>query len=336
MEISTFEKQELDRQADQIERVLSGFSIPARIEGGRISSTGVSYQLAPLAEPIASQIEGSSNSLAEAIGVPDVRILREAEGISIDIPRVHDASLRLLPLLEVVGELPPMNVLLGLAADGRPFVQAFSQPSSWHFMVTGPQGYGKSEVLRTTLICLCMGHSPNELQVAGIDLSGRELGVLEAMPHAVTDLASDQGSAQDLLISIAQEVDQRIRFKIRKPEFVLFVDELDNLMNVNSVQINSTIELILKHGASTGVHLFAGARSDIDQEGLNLFPRQKTVWATVETSGVGDKVPGLFQVFTKSIHKKKQVEVAWLPASDLDTGVREIQFRWGDGYFGFA
>lgn len=333
MEFSTFERRELDQRADEIERALSELSLPARVAGGRIRADGVCYQLAPLDEPLASQIERVSRRLAIAIGEPELRVLREPEGIAIDVPQDVDRSLRLLPLQRVVGELPPLTALLGLAGDGRPFAQSFSQPNCWHLLVEGPQGSGKSEALRTILMSFARRHHPIDLHLAGIDIGGRELAVIEALPHNIARLASDGNRACDLLRMIAKELEERVRLKLREPELVLLIDELESLGPSLSPNAKQALAFILQHGDSAGVHVFVGSQHDHHRQTFAVMPQGKTVHAV---SSFGGAEPGVFDLSGGNSRRAERVEMAWLPTSDLDEAIGAIQIAWSDRFPGNA
>lgn len=111
-------------------------------------------------------------TLSEALGVPvqvqaveEVRadlsgrdgILearRQPGGFVVTIPRNDTFRVRLSDLLRKLRNVPPATALLGIAADGAPLLLRLPSLEVRHVLVTGPEGCGKSALLRTMALSL--------------------------------------------------------------------------------------------------------------------------------------------------------------------------------------
>src|SRR3972149_3825812 len=123
----------------------------------------------------------------------------QGRGLPLKVQHPSRENLRLLPRLDLLGEWPPLHLALGMGVDGRPLVIDIASPSSWHLLAAGEAASGKSELLRSALIALALGTAPLEGRWLGLDLSGRQLALLEAVPHALCELACEPRFADELL-----------------------------------------------------------------------------------------------------------------------------------------
>jgi hypothetical protein len=99
--------------------------------------------------------------------------------------------------------------------------------------------------------------------------------------------------------------------------------------------VNKAFASILQHGKAAGVHIFAGQSDQANQIDPAGSLREKAVRAVPSSFlEAGEIDPGVFDVSTSSGRKAERVEMAWLPTSDLDAVVRDIQFAWNDEYQG--
>lgn len=327
MEGAFYRQAFLDRQADRIEAKLNALSVPARVEGGVVKEDRVRYHLTPAVGTRKDELMRVADRFADGIGVGDLRVEQTAEGFTVDVPFQRASGLRLLPLLHTMGSLDAMSAAIGMTEGGRPLVLDFSQPQTWHMLAAAPAGAGKSELLRTMLVSLALTTRDSQVRFLGIDLSGRELTLLEALPHALTDLATGPEHAAELLVWLSEETDRRVMASFNQPNLMLFIDDLDDLLHALGSESVQTVEHILTASAEAGVHLVAAQSALRDARIERLFSRLAVVRAHAPVTGHGEgQRAGLFRFETRRFNRT--VEVAWLSLRDLDTAVRLAQRGW--------
>lgn len=327
MERAFYRQAFLDRQADQIEATLSALAVPARVEGGVVKEDRVQYHLAPALGTQKEDLLRVADRFADGIGVEDLHVDQAAERLTVDVPFQRAAGLRLLPLLHAMGSLEPMSAAIGMTEDGQPLVLDFNLPATWHVLASAPAGAGKSELLRTIIVSLALTTRNSQVRFMGIDLSGRELSLLDALPHALTDLATSPEYAAELLVWLSEEVDRRVMASFDRPHLMLFIDDLVDLLHALGSESVQTIEHILARGAEAGVHLVATRPALRDPLTEKLFKAQPVVRAHAPVGSDAEKHPaGLFRFETRRFNRL--VEVAWLSLRDLDTAVRLARSGW--------
>src|SRR3990172_9278275 len=222
MSVTPHDRADFEQEADSIERVLAALSLPIRVRGGQIREGRVRFLLS-------EQASGMRRALRGALGAPQVGLEQQGPGLALEVQQPSRENLRLLPLLDLLGELPPLHLALGMGVDGRPLVIDIASPSSWHLLATGEAGIGKSELLRSALIALALGTAPLEARILGIDLTGRELAPLEAVPHALCELACEPRFADELLDWAVAQLRERGASDRPQPHLVLWLDDLGSL-----------------------------------------------------------------------------------------------------------
>lgn len=309
----------LDRQADQIERALTALALPVRVNGGQVREGRVRYHLTPVGATRAEAVEERRGEVAHALGAAEVHVARETGGLSLEIPTTVDADLRLLPLMQALGDLQPRTAVLGMTADGHPLTWSLDAALPRHLLAHGPAGSGKSELLRSLLLSLALSSRPSQLQVLGVDLAGRELSCLEALPHALTDLATDAAFVLELLSWLAEEGERRAASRAAEPRLVLLVDGYERMPADGRPRIDEALRRCLRLGEGAGVHVLLAARewpalvSDAGWEGLCVAE--------------GGGTPGRFAMGAAAQHM--EVTVAWLPARELGRAVALARERPG-------
>jgi DNA segregation ATPase FtsK/SpoIIIE, S-DNA-T family len=110
-----------------------------------------------------------------------------------------------------------MRAVAGLVDDPyeaqlRPLVVDLSRG---HGVIFGASGWGKTTFLRSVILSLAATHSPDEFHAHVIDLGGRNLEVLAALPHVGTVIMPDERGyeerVQQLLRELNDIVDHRKR-----------------------------------------------------------------------------------------------------------------------------
>jgi S-DNA-T family DNA segregation ATPase FtsK/SpoIIIE len=79
-----------------------------------------------------------------------------------------------------------------------------------HVAVFGASGWGKTTFLRTLTVSLAASHSPNDLHIYLLDLGGRNLGVLENLPHVGSVIIPDAEGYEERVEQLLRELDDII------------------------------------------------------------------------------------------------------------------------------
>lgn len=309
----------LNRQADQIERALFRLNMPARVDGGYIEKDHIRYLVTPsLGIPLESYLD-QAPEVAQEIGVEDVRFARERRGVAIEVPYEQGMGVRLLPLMESLTELEPFMAVLGLTVEGSPLLLDFNMSTTWHLLA---QGGGASEFLRSILLSLALTSSPRDAGFLGIDLGGRELVVIEALPHSVKDLATNADYARANLQWLYEEVEVRLQNTIDFPHLFLFVDGIDELLQMDDDHL---LHYVLQHGKFSGVHVIGASRTMSGSVVRNFAKSEGIVLADSPPadSGLHSESSGRFSLRAEG--NEDEIDFAWLSARDLDTAVHLIR-----------
>jgi hypothetical protein len=241
-------------------------------------------------------------------------------GFALEIEAPGQTDLRLLPQMVAMGNLPPLTAILGMSESGQPLTYSPTQAGFDRLIVTGEEGSGKSELLRTLLVSLTLTSRPSQIQIMGIDLSGRELTFLEGLPHALTDVACAAEYASELIDWLEVEMERRLRSGGEQPALLLVVDGFDELPG----QLRRRVGRIMRRLAQTpppGLHVvISGSETGFAMDGFS-HADERQCWVTLgKTNGschirLGDE--------------RHLATVAWLPARDLAAAVELIQCRPG-------
>ncbi|MGD2251524.1 MAG: FtsK/SpoIIIE domain-containing protein [Anaerolineales bacterium] len=327
MQAELGERALLDRQANQIEHVLAGMEMPVRVEGGRVSREAVRYHVTPMAGTDERGVASAAGRIAQAIGVREVRVSALPGGISVEVPVQAERELRLLPLLHAFGRLDPLSALVGMGSRGRPLLINLSKADTRHLLIEGIEGSGKSELLRTILLSLALTSRRSQMQVLGVDIGGQQLAVLEALPHALTDLAIDVQFARQLVIWLEEESARRVENGICKPDLVLIMDDMAWLETRSGSRALSALGKIAADGDRSCVHLLAAARSEVLTGLRSLTRAPGVVRAVSRTRGkAGMPRPGLFEF--NSLRGRTTATTAWLSAKDLQIAADLASSGW--------
>ena len=324
MHASTLDMEWLNSSADRIERTLQRLSLPARIDGGDVGSESVCFHLVPLDGLNGNHVAQAAQEIAKAVGVAEVQVSVQSAGLTIDVPLKQERTLRLLPLIGALAELEPLTTVVGMSDQGRPLMLDLKQQDSWHLWIEGPAASGKSELLRTLVISLALGSRPSHLKLLGIDVSGHELGIIEALPHALTRLATTARRAFEMINWLEKEIERRLRKGIQQPSIVLVVDDLAWMDMRPSRGLTGSFRRALSQAARAGVHVVATSRPD----------RSSPIRRTLSTSGAtkaasmarGDQDVGWFE-FQSARGSHRRARIAWLSAADLQIAVARASRR---------
>jgi hypothetical protein len=233
----------------------------------------------------------------------------------------NTAPTRLMPLLSSLESRPPMTTIVGTDRRGAPLVLNLLSDCTWHVSVEGVRGAARSEWLRCALAGLVLGCRPSELQLLGIDLTGGQLAFIEALPHALTDVAFRPDDAIDLLSWLRDEADRRQTRSQCKPHIILAVDDLMDLAVRVGRVATSLINQLINSGPHSGIHLIVG------WDGGAARVEDTIRWGSWSVHVVctpAERLPDCVGIFKESEGGcRSPVRAVSLPVVDLDSLVRQ-------------
>ncbi|MEU1001722.1 type VII secretion protein EccCa [Streptomyces tibetensis] len=178
----------------------------------------------------------------------------------------------------------PMNVPLGTLDDParqwqQPWQLDLTVAGGHAAVIGGPQS-GKTTLLRTLALSLALTHTPYDVAVYGLDLSGGGLSALAGLPHVggIASRADHERAARTVaevrgMLATREEVfrehgidsvDQlrRLRSAGRLPELaatdiVLIIDGYGTLRD-EFADLDDAVADLLKRGGGYGIHVVAG------------------------------------------------------------------------------
>ena len=282
-----------------------------------------------LQEPVATAFsvpEGTALSVPEGIGRQVDRrvdrLARPSRSTDPGSPWDHALSSKITPtydqkeprpprLLELVrgeGRIGPFAAPIGVDAAGALVWHDLHSPTSSHLLVCG-SALERLEAIRSVAAGLALTTRPALLQLLTIDSTGRELLVLESLPHAVAQTAIDPTAAALSLRWLTAELAARRREGRAWPGILLVIDDLAGLEAGWSRGSRQALARILRHGSTFGIHVVAGT---------NQVPRVwwRSDWrrsdvARMTVTGAGD------YAYQRG-HWRCRLALAALPVVDLD------------------
>jgi hypothetical protein len=222
-----------------------------------------------------------------------------------------------------------MTAVAGVDEHGAPVLLNLLHRDTWHLVVESGQAPERSSWLRSMTASLAAVSRPSELQLLGVDLTGAEQTCIEALPHALTEVAFRADHAIDLMAWLRDESDRRVTLGRQVPHLALVIDDLGVLVEQTGRVAKSLIKRLLEQGSQSGVHILAGWNPVQASElaGVGCL----SGCARAIGLAIGNTVPssGDFEITVNSL--RCVVRSAHLSAADMDHLVRDLQRTLGSG-----
>lgn len=308
----------LNSSADRIEEILARKSLPAQVDGGDILASSVRFHLMPLMGMKAEHVEQAVPEIARAVGVSEVWVSDEPDGIALEVSLQQDRSLRLLPLLAALEEYEPLTAIVGMTDCGRPLSLNLKEEDSSHLWISGPGDTGKSELLRSLVASLALGNRPIHLKMLGIDVDGNDLTVIEALPHCLARLATNVRTAQETIFWLEKEVERRLHRGIQQPAIALFIEDMGWMDHKATRGLAGSFRHMISHAGRANVHVLAASRPVENPHLRRTFDAVKLTRVVPVTSSGAEF--GLFD-FHSATGGRQRAKIAVVGASDLQVVV---------------
>jgi S-DNA-T family DNA segregation ATPase FtsK/SpoIIIE len=188
-----------------------------------------------------------------------------------------------------------MTVSLGKDLTGR--IRAADLATMPHLLIAGATGTGKSVFINSMIMSLLYKATPDELKIVMVDPKRLELGLYEDIPHLYTPVVTDARVASNVLRNATREMERRLKLLAQRgvrnieqynrtfekgqsmslfddtedqehkplPFIVIIIDELADLMMVDTNGVEESITRLAQMARAVGIHLIlATQRPSVD------------------------------------------------------------------------
>jgi S-DNA-T family DNA segregation ATPase FtsK/SpoIIIE len=281
-------------KAVALEKLLSEFSINARVVAADSGPVVTMFELELAAGIKVSQISALANDMARALGVGAVRVVAPLPGkhtIGIEVPNSEKEKVRMKNMFELAGNRPRrMYIPLYLGKDSSGEALVSDLTSMPHLLIAGTTGSGKSVCINSIITSVLLTKRPDEVKMILIDPKMVEMTAFNTIPHLMCPIVTETQMAVQILEWATVKMDERYallaearvknvaefnkldagellkRFnpsseeeeaKIPKklPYIVIVIDELADLMMTAAKEIEGYIVRLAQKSRAVGIHI---------------------------------------------------------------------------------
>ncbi len=286
-------KEELERNKDQIINTLRSFGIEIKTISATVGPTVTLYEIVPAEGVRISKIRNLEDDIALNLAALGIRIIAPIPGrgtIGIEVPNANKQIVSMKALLssdKFVNNKMSLPIALGKKIDNENYIVDLATMP--HLLMAGATGQGKSVGINAILVSLLYKKHPSQLKFVMIDPKKVELSVyrkiekhfLAKLPNENEPIITDTKKAIYTLKALCDEMDNRyellkeagarnikeyndkiINRKIRNPAehkylpfIVLVIDEFADLIMTAGKEVEMPIARLAQLARAVGIHL---------------------------------------------------------------------------------
>jgi len=294
------EEDELKECAQAIEQKCHEFDVNGRVTQINPGPVVTTYEFKPEAGIKYSRITGLADDLCLALKAESILIERipGKSTVGIEVPNANRQTIALreqIESAEFVNSPSKLTLALGKDLIGRNRVSDLCQMP--HLLIAGSTGTGKSVFLNSLILSMLYKGTPDELKLVMIDPKRLELGLYEDIPHLLAPVVTDPKVASNVLRNATREMESRLKLLAARgvrnidqynrtfqkgqslslfddgeaaehkplPYIVIVIDELADLMMVDTSKVEESITRLAQMARAVGIHLIlATQRPSVD------------------------------------------------------------------------
>jgi S-DNA-T family DNA segregation ATPase FtsK/SpoIIIE len=294
------QEEELKECARSIEQKCREFDVGGHVTQINPGPVVTTYEFKPEAGIKYSRITGLAEDLCLALRAESILIERipGKSTIGIEVPNHHRQTIALREVIESAefgNSSSKMTLAFGKDLIGRLRVSDLSQMP--HLLIAGATGTGKSVFLNSLIISMLYKATPEELKLVLVDPKRLELGLYEDIPHLLAPVVTDPKVASNVLRNATREMERRLKLLAQRgvrnidqynrtfargqslslfenvteeehrplPYIVIVIDELADLMMVDTNNVEEAITRLAQMARAVGIHLIlATQRPSVD------------------------------------------------------------------------
>jgi S-DNA-T family DNA segregation ATPase FtsK/SpoIIIE len=291
---------ELKACARAIEEKCKEFDVTGYITQINPGPVVTTYEFKPEAGIKYSRITGLADDLCLALRAESLLIERipGKSTIGIEVPNQNRQTIALreeIESSEFVNSPSKLTLAMGKDLIGRHRITDLAQMP--HLLIAGSTGTGKSVFLNSLIVSMLYKATPDELKLVMVDPKRLELGLYENIPHLLAPVVTDPKIASNVLRNATREMERRLKLLAQRgvrnidqynrtfqrgeslslfeevedaehkplPFLVIVIDELADLMMVDTNNVEESITRLAQMARAVGIHLIlATQRPSVD------------------------------------------------------------------------
>jgi S-DNA-T family DNA segregation ATPase FtsK/SpoIIIE len=294
------DEEELKERARAIEEKCQEFDVQGRVTQINPGPVVTTFEFKPEAGIKYSRIIGLTEDLCLALKAESILIERipGKSTIGIEVPNVNRETIALREIIEAqefVGSASKLTLAMGRDLHGR--IRVTDLASMPHLLIAGSTGTGKSVFINSLLMSILYKATPDDVKIVLVDPKRLELNLYEGIPHLIAPVVTDPKIASNVLRNATREMENRLKLLAQKgvrnidqynrtfqkaqslslfdnleetehkplPYLVIIIDELADLMMVDTNNVEESITRLAQMARAVGIHLIlATQRPSVD------------------------------------------------------------------------
>ncbi len=294
------DEDELKDRARAIEAKCQEFDIQGRVTQINPGPVVTTFEYKPEAGIKYSRIIGLTEDLCLALQAESILIERipGKSTIGIEVPNINRQTIALREILEspeFINSTSRLTLAMGRDLHGRMRVTDLAQMP--HLLIAGSTGTGKSVFINSLMMSILYKASPEDVKLVLVDPKRLELSLYADIPHLLAPVVTDPRIASNVLRNATREMENRLKLLAQRgvrnidqynrtfqkgqslslfdnleesehkplPYLVIVIDELADLMMVDTNNVEESITRLAQMARAVGIHLIlATQRPSVD------------------------------------------------------------------------
>jgi DNA segregation ATPase FtsK/SpoIIIE, S-DNA-T family len=294
------DEEELKIRARAIEEKCQEFDVQGRVTQINPGPVVTTFEFKPEAGIKYSRIIGLTEDLCLALQAESILIERipGKSTIGIEVPNVNRQTIALREIVEATEFInSPSKLTLAMGRDLHGRIRVTDLASMPHLLIAGSTGTGKSVFINALMMSILYKASPDDVKMVLVDPKRLELNLYENIPHLIAPVVTDPKVASNVLRNATREMENRLKLLAQRgvrnieqynrtfqkaqslslfdkveesehkplPYLVIVIDELADLMMVDTNNVEESITRLAQMARAVGIHLIlATQRPSVD------------------------------------------------------------------------
>jgi DNA segregation ATPase FtsK/SpoIIIE, S-DNA-T family len=294
------DEDELKIRARAIEDKCMEFDIHGRVTQINPGPVVTTFEFKPDAGIKYSRIIGLTEDLCLALQAESILIERipGKSTIGIEVPNINRQTIALREIIEAPEFInSPSKLTLAMGRDLHGRMRVTDLAAMPHLLIAGSTGTGKSVFINSLMMSILYKASPDDVKMVLVDPKRLELNLYENIPHLIAPVVTDPKVASNVLRNATREMENRLKLLAQRgvrnidqynrtfqktqslslfdnveesehkplPYLVIVIDELADLMMVDTNNVEESITRLAQMARAVGIHLIlATQRPSVD------------------------------------------------------------------------